>query len=152
MDLVTQIRTLRTEQGLPPGQALCLHAVPLDPSSGERLDGAARAEVAALARLGEVRVGEAAPEGEDWLPGVALRYRFYLERPAASKDTAVEAERLRTELKKAATERDKFAAKLRNPAFVEKAPPEVVAKNRSILEDYERKVRETEALLARLGN
>ncbi len=150
MDLVTQIRTLRTEQGLPPGQSLALHVVPLDPSAARWLEGSARAEVAALARLGEVGVSEVSPEGDGWLPGVALRYRFYLERPAAQKDTAGEAERLRAELRKATAERDKFAAKLGNPSFVEKAPPEVVAKNRAILEEYERKVRETEALLARL--
>jgi len=152
MDLITAVRTLRTEKNLPPGRFLALHVVPLDGEAAALLDGPAQEEVSALARVSPVRVGRDAPSGDRWLPGVAGPFRFHLERPeedgaAAAAETA----RLEAELKKLLSERDKFAAKLRNPAFVEKAPPEVVAKNRAILEDYERKAREVEALLKSRG-
>ncbi|MGC8762202.1 MAG: valine--tRNA ligase [Acidobacteriota bacterium] len=152
MDLVTAVRTLRTEKNLPPGRPLALHVVPLDREAASLLDEEALGEVSALARVSPVQVGNDAPRGERWLPGVAGSFRFHLERPeedgaAAAAETA----RLEAQLKKLREERDKFAAKLQNPAFVEKAPPEVVAKNRAILEDYERRAREVEALLRGRG-
>jgi valyl-tRNA synthetase len=79
--------------------------------------------------------------------GVASKYQFATRLPEGDRDIAAEVQRLKSELKKALSERDKFSAKLSNPAFVERAPKDVVEKNRRILEEYERKVMEVESAL-----
>jgi valyl-tRNA synthetase len=65
-------------------------------------------------------------------------------------DVASERKRLEGELKKAEAERAKFSAKLETPSFTERAPAEVVAKTRALLEEYQRKAAEARAALERL--
>jgi valyl-tRNA synthetase len=65
-------------------------------------------------------------------------------------DAGAERKRLEGDLRKARAERDKFAQKLQTPSFAEKAPAEVVEKTRRLLKEYDHKVAELEASLARL--
>jgi valyl-tRNA synthetase len=147
MDLVTRIRNLRAEKGVAPSAALEAVAVPATVEAGTLLREASLEEVMALARLKRLEVAEAMPDGDAWSRGVASRYQFATRLPEGDRDVAAEAQRLRSDLAKARTERDKFSAKLSNPSFVERAPRDVVEKNRRILEEYERKVKEVESAL-----
>jgi valyl-tRNA synthetase len=150
MDLVTRVRNLKAEKGLSPGQALDAAVVPADPAAGELASGKSRAEVITLARLKGLEIAASLPEGEDWIRGVSSRFQFAVRLHEGQRDLTAEVKRLEAELKRLLAERDKFASKLSNPAFVERAPADVVEKNRRILAEYERKARETEAALATL--
>jgi valyl-tRNA synthetase len=147
MDLVARIRNLRAEKGIAPSAALQAVVVPADGASGALLRDRSSEEVMALARLKRLEVAEALPPGDDWSRGVASKFQFATRLPEGERNVEAEAQRLRAELKKAASERDKFAAKLSNPSFVERAPQDVVEKNRRILQEYERRVKEVEAAL-----
>jgi len=139
-ELVSRLRNLRAEKGMSPGVPLEVVVVPADPGSREALNGS-QEEILFLARLSGLRLGESLPEGEGWAQGVSTVGRFAARAPEASpEDAARERARLEGELKRVQAEREKFAAKLQNPAFVEKAPADVVEKNRRLLAEFDRKV------------
>ena len=100
--------------------------------------------------ISAIRSVEDLPQGDEWIPGVASRYKFVLKAPEQRRDVEAERKRLEGDLRKAAVERDKFAAKLDSPSFVERAPAEVVEKNRRLLQEFDHKVAELEAALGRL--
>jgi len=147
-ELVTRLRNLRAEKGMSPGVPLEVVVIPAEPSSGETLAGSME-EVAFLARLSGVRLETELPDGEGWAQGASTLGRFAARAPEASpEDAARERVRLEGELKRVQAERDKFAAKLQNPSFVEKAPAEVVEKNRRLLAEFDRKVEDLRQALA----
>ncbi len=151
MELVTRLRNLRAEKGMPPAAPLEVVVVPAEADSAEALE-ASRDEVLFLARLSSLSVNQALPEGAGWAQGVAAAGRFAARAPqAAPADLARERARLGAELEKILGERGKFAAKLENPAFVAKAPPEVVEKNRRLLAEFDRKARDVREALHRLA-
>ena len=150
MDLVNRVRNLRAEKGLPPSQRLDAVVVRADHEADAAL-GRSMEEVAFLARLSGVTRADSLPQGEEWVAGVAARFQFALRVPAASRDVEGERKRLEGELRKAKLEHGKFSAKLESPAFVDRAPAEVVEKNRRLLAEYGRKIAELEVALEKLA-
>jgi valyl-tRNA synthetase len=150
MDLVNRVRNLRAEKGLSPSQRLDAVVVPADREAAAALARSLE-EVVFLARLNGVNRAESLPQGEEWVAGVAARFQFALHVPAASRDAEAERQRLESELRKAKMEHGKFAAKLESPAFVDRAPAEVVEKNRRLLAEYGRKIADLEAALEKLA-
>ena len=139
MELVNKMRNVRAERGLSPSAPLEAVVVPQGPGLAQALD-ESRGEVMFLARLSSLVQSEALPDEQSWTKGVVGGFRFAL-RAAASQavDAGRERQRLEAELKKALAERDKFAAKLANPSFSERAPAEVVEKSRTLMAEYARK-------------
>jgi valyl-tRNA synthetase len=123
MRLVTQVRRFRSDQGLRPSQPVPavlagIEATPL---------AAHEAQICALARL-------TAPEGE-FTPTASVQAEGVNVELDTAAGVDVAAERKRAE-KDLATARADIAAaegKLGNPAFVERAPAAVVAKNQARL-------------------
>jgi valyl-tRNA synthetase len=151
MDLVNRIRNLKAERGIAPGLPVELKVAPVSPDAHDVLSNHSLQELVVLARLSSIEIVGTLPEGADWAPGVSTRYKFSLSTPQTVVDTAAERRRLEGDLKKALAERDKFASKLASPSFAEKAPAEVVEKTRRLLKEFEHKVAELEASLARVS-
>jgi valyl-tRNA synthetase len=147
MDLVTKIRNVRAEKNVAPGVPLEVVLVPSSPAAEELLRRDSFREILTLARLKSLDFVEALPSEEGWVPAVSSWYKGAIRLPKAELDAAAERSRLQAELKKATQERGKFAAKLASPSFVEKAPPEVVEKNRRLLAEYEQRVSDLETAL-----
>jgi valyl-tRNA synthetase len=149
VDLITRARNLRAEGGIAP-------SLPVDFALQPKSDEARRAfdlsadEFRLLARASSVEVVASPPEGEGWATATATGFGVFLRTPEKTVDRAAERRRLEAEVRKIVAERDKFAAKLSNPAFVDKAPPDVVAKNRLLLEEFEAKRAQLEVALAGL--
>ena len=141
--LVSAIRTARTELNVPPGAKLRMVVRDAADATRGRLD----RQGAALARLGRV---ESLAFGEDVAGGAAQivvdEATFILPLEGVI-DIAAEKTRLEKALAAAAKERDSLGGRLSNPAFVEKAKPEAVAKAR---EDHAEKTAEAERLKAAL--
>ncbi len=150
MDLITRVRNLKADKGVAPGLPVDLSVVPADDEAGAVLRDHSSHEVVILARLAGLELGTAIPTAEGWTSGVSSRFKFAIKVPEAKIDAAGERKRLESELKKARGERDKFAAKLESPSFIERAPAEVVEKNRRLLQEFDHKVGELEAALGRL--
>jgi len=141
--LVSAIRTARTELNVPPGAKLRMVVRDASETTRGRLD----RQGAALARLGRI---ESLAFGEDVAGGAAQivvdEATFILPLEGVI-DIAAEKTRLEKALASAAKERDSLGGRLSNPAFVEKAKPEAVAKAR---EDHAEKTAEAERLKAAL--
>ncbi len=137
VDLVSEIRSVRSEMGVPPAALLPLTLV--QPSAS--IAGSARrwAEtIKRLARVAEVGVAEAAPAGS---LQIVVRGALAALPVAGILDVAAERARLAKEIAKEQGEVAKVDAKLANADFVARAPEDVVAEN------HERR----EAALARIA-
>ena len=145
--LVSAIRTARTELNVPPGAKLPMVARDAADETHRRLD----RQGVALARLGRVEslsFGDVPPGGAAQIVIDEATFILPLEGVI---DIAAEKARLAKGLAAAEKERDGLGNRLSNPAFVEKAKPEAVAKAR---EDHAEKIAEAarlKAALERLG-
>ncbi|MFD1104295.1 valine--tRNA ligase [Sphingobium olei] len=141
--LVSAIRTARTELNVPPGAKLPMVVHDGSEETHRRLD----RQGAALARLGRVEslsFGDVPPGGAAQIVIDEATFILPLEGVI---DIAAEKARLAKALAAAEKERDSLGGRLSNPAFVEKAKPEAVAKAR---EDHAEKSAEAERLKAAL--
>ena len=168
--LVSEIRTARTELMVPPGARLKLFAESSQPELDPRLDRNSPA-LSRLARIAEIQStgfrgtkitmhGPAGSQGEDYEMHLIARKGSiqitvdgvtYIIPLEGIIDLDVERARLTKSAEAADKEASSLAARLNNPAFVEKAKPEAVEKARA---DHAEKSAEAERLraaLARLG-
>jgi valyl-tRNA synthetase len=137
VDLISEIRSVRSEMGVPPAALPPLTLV--QPSAS--IAGHARrwAEtIKRLARVADVRVADAAPSGS---LQIVVRGALAALPVAGVLDVAAEQARLAKEIAKEQGEVAKVDAKLANADFVARAPEEIVAEN------HERR----EAALARIA-
>ena len=145
--LVSEIRSSRTELGVPPGTKLPLHVRDCSPVTVARLE-TNRSMVERLARIEGIS-HEPAPAGG--AAQIVVDEATYVLPLEGVIDLAAERVRLEKNAAAAEKERDSLAARLGNPAFVDKAKPEAVEKARA---DHAEKSAEAERLraaLARLG-
>jgi valyl-tRNA synthetase len=147
IELVSAIRSARTELNVPPGAKLVLHAPEAD------ADGKARLErhAPALQRMARIESFAFAPPpagGVAQLVADGLSYALPLEGVI---DLAAEKARLSKAAEQAGKEAAALSGRLNSPGFVERAKPEAVEKAR---EDFAARTAEAERLraaLARLG-
>ena len=126
VDLVSEIRSVRSEMGVAPGAQvpLVLVAASSDTKArAERNDGTLRR----LARLSEVSFAEAPPPQS---VQIVVRGEVAALPLAGIVDLAAETERLTREAKKLDDEVAKIDAKLSKPDFLARAPEEVVEEQR----------------------
>ena len=133
MAVVTAVRNIRGEMRIAPGTTL---AVTLRPAAAERaLYEGQRALVEALGRA-RLTVDPAARRARDTALAVAGRAEVYVDL-AGVVDVAAERQRLDKEIKRAGEAVEFLRAKLARPEFVERAPAEIVAKERERLAEQE---------------
>jgi valyl-tRNA synthetase len=123
MRLVTEVRRFRSDQGLRPGQQVPARLAGL---SGSPLAGH-EGRLRSLLRLTEAGEGFA-PTGSVQSGGITVELDT-----AAGIDVAAERKRLTKDLATAQADIDAAERKLASPSFVERAPAEIVAKNRDRL-------------------
>jgi valyl-tRNA synthetase len=145
--LVGEVRSARTELNVPPGARLHLFADGASDLTAERLD-RNHAILSRLARLDSIQLSAFAGGGAAQIVVDEATFALPLEGVI---DLAAERARLAKGAEAAEKEAASLGGRLNNPAFVEKAKPEAVAKAR---EDHAAKTAEAERLreaLARLG-
>ena len=144
MDAVTAIRTIRGEMRISPGTAL---SVTIRPKADDRALFAATAGlIGALARA-DVGVDPAASRQRDTALAVLGASELYVDL-AGVVDLAAERARLEKEIRRAAEAVSFIEAKLGRADFIERAPAEIVEKERQRLQEQ----RQTQAKLeASLG-
>lgn len=140
MEVVRGLRNLRAEFGIAPSMRLSAQAVPASRAQGLLFSDNAVA-VEGLARLSRLTIAEVRPStGEGWVSVSVAGAEAALEIGAAL-DLGKERERVAKELAQAETERERSAARLGNPQFVQKAPAHVVEKERSLLAEHEERIK-----------
>lgn len=131
VDLVTEIRSIRTEVGVPGGAQVPLVMVNASPAIEARV--AAHGEtLKRLARIREIGFAPSAPKGS-----VQIIARGAVAALALEGVVDIEAEkaRLKKETDKIDGEIAKINAKLGNPDFIARAKEEVIEENRERLEE-----------------
>ncbi|GGD87064.1 valine--tRNA ligase [Aureimonas endophytica] len=132
VDLVSQIRSVRTEMNVPPGTEARLVAVQPDAEARRRLEGQG-ASLRRLARLATIEMAEAPPPASVQIVLGAEVFALPLE---GMIDIAAETERLGKAIAKSDAEIARIEKKLSNERFVAGAPAEVVAEEREKLAGY----------------
>jgi valyl-tRNA synthetase len=131
MAVVRAIRSLRTDLGIPPSAAV---APRLRADGGTRaLLECHRAYVSALARAPGLTLVEAAPEGPGTLGTMAGGVEVSLE--VAERDRERAMRRLTGELAEARASLERISRRLADPAFLARAPAEVVDEERRRQDD-----------------
>jgi valyl-tRNA synthetase len=147
IELVSQIRSARTELNVPPGAKVHLFAGEAPERTADRLD-RHYPMLARLARLESIQLSAFNGTGAAQVLVDGTSYAIPLE---GIIDLDAEKARLAKAAEAAEKERDSLAGRLSNPNFVERAKPEAVDKARA---DHAEKAAEAEryrAALERLG-
>ncbi len=146
LDLISRVRTMRAELGITPKERPQLF-VEAEDETLHAFVGEQFPLIRFLCRLGEVVAGEA-PEGASTELVSGIRLGLFV----AGRDLAAEErKRLRAEIAKLEGEMRGIQGRLGNPAFVGKAPAQVVEGNRSRLAELEKRRHNILAGLEALG-
>ncbi len=146
IDLISAIRSARTELNVPPGARLPLHI-----ESGPELQSRLERHLPALQRLARVDALALTPAPPGGLAQIVVEGATYALPLEGIIDLAAERARLEKAALAAEKEAAALAARLASPGFVERAKPEAVEKAR---EDHAARTSEAtrlRAALARLG-
>ncbi len=145
VDLITEIRSIRSEMNVPGSARAPLALSGASEATKARM---ARHEdlILSLGRLSEVRAGEGAPGSVPFVAGEATAHL------AIAEFIDIKAEEARLSKEIAAFDKDMEATlkKLDNPAFVARAPEEVIEENRERLRDAQSGKARLSAALERL--
>ncbi|MER2510123.1 MAG: valine--tRNA ligase [Amaricoccus sp.] len=146
--LIEEIRSVRAQMHVPAGAKVPLIQLDLGPDQAAALE-RDRALVARLARIERFETAAEAPKGAVTL---TVRGATFCLPLADVIDIAAERERLGKAADKLAKEAAGLKAKLGNPAFVAKAPEDVVDENRARLGAAEEELGILRAAQARLAS
>ena len=147
VDLVSEVRSVRSEMNVPPGAQVPLVLV------GAGADVARRSQVWSetirrLARLSSILVASEAPAQSVQVP---VRQSLVALPLAGVIDFAAEKLRLDKEIAKLKGEAEKIKGKLGNADFIRRAPEEVVEEQRDRLAEAESRRAKLESALSRLA-
>jgi len=145
IDLISEIRSIRSEMNVPGSARAPLSLSGASDVTARRLN-THEDLILFLGRLSEVKVGEAAAGSVPFLAGEATAHLAIAE----FIDLKAEQARLTKGIADFDKTIDGVRRKLDNPAFVSKAPEEVIAENRERLEDAENGKAKLMAALERL--
>ena len=148
MDIIRAIRNIRGEMDVPPGKQI---GAVLDCRSDAAVAivQAGESYLRALARVGELSFGVGIARPEQAATQVAGEVEILL--PLSGMINLEEEEkRLRKEIAKVERDVEMFARKLSNEAFVAKAPPEVLEKDRGKLREAQEKLQILQQSLERI--
>ena len=148
-EVVTAVRTIRSEWGVPPAQKIRA-VIEAAPSSEEEVLRAHAANIKALAGLEVLDFADSVPRDPDTVRRVVRTFQVHVPL-AGIVDRTQETERVRRNLAKLVKQRDALKARLANRAFVERADPAVVAEARSQEQAVGRHQDKLEQILEELG-
>ena len=147
VDLVTEVRSVRSEMNVPAGAQVPLALVGADAAIKQRATDWGET-IRRLARISEISFAPAAPAGSAQMLVRGLTVAMPL---AGAIDISAEKARLSKEIGKLDGEAKKIEAKLGNADFLTRAKEEVVEENRERLEDARAKIAKMTVALERLG-
>lgn len=134
MDVVSQVRRLRSEYNINPAQKLRIILVSANPELKE-IYAQSSGYIMDLARVGQVRLEESVEHPGRYLKAVAAGAELYVE-VSGLIDLGSEKERLRRQMDRLDQEIKRSQEKLANQNYLSRAPEEVVARERTKLEEF----------------
>ncbi len=150
IELVTRVRTVRTEMNVPPGAKIAVAVQQAEAGAFAKLTDTSEVlqpVIARLARIDRVHTVAAFPRGTVQIPVGDATLGLLL---ADVIDFDAEKTRLRKEIEKASKEMASLDGRLNNPGFVAKAPEAVVEEQRERREEMAQLVGTLNEAIARL--
>ncbi|MCW6507162.1 valine--tRNA ligase [Lichenifustis flavocetrariae] len=147
IDLISTVRSIRSELNVPAGALIPMTLVPSDPIAWDRSERWADT-VKRLGRFSSIDRADHAPRGSVQAPVVGAVAALAL---ADVIDVATEAARLRKEAAKLQGEAGKLDAKLANPGFLAKATEEVIEETRTRVDETRVRINKLEDALRQIG-
>jgi valyl-tRNA synthetase len=133
MAVIGGIRNIRGEMEVPPSKQIAV-ILSCDSEATQRLMKHNESAIISLARVSDLAIGFGIEKPEDASILVVGDVQIYVPLKGLV-DVAAEEERLLKEIGKIEKEIELFSKKLESPAFVDRAPAEIVAKERQKLAD-----------------
>ncbi|MDD2852614.1 MAG: valine--tRNA ligase [Desulfuromonadaceae bacterium] len=133
MAVIGGIRNIRGEMDVPPSKQIAV-ILSCDSEATRLLLKHNESAIISLARVSDLAIGHAIEKPEDASIQVAGDVQIYVPLKGLV-DVAAEEERLLKEIGKIDKEIEMFSKKLESPAFVDRAPADIVAKERQKLTD-----------------
>jgi valyl-tRNA synthetase len=133
MAVIGGIRNIRGEMDVPPSKQIAV-ILSCDSEASQLLMKHNESAIISLARVSDLAIGHGIEKPEDASIQVAGDVHIYVPLKGLV-DVAAEEERLLKEIGKIDKEIEMFSKKLESPAFVDRAPAEIVAKERQKLAD-----------------
>jgi valyl-tRNA synthetase len=133
MAVISGIRNIRGEMEVPPSKQIAV-ILSCGSEASRRLMKHNESAIISLARVSDLAIGHDIEKPEDASIQVAGDVQIYVPLKGLV-DVAAEEERLLKEIGKIDKEIEMFSKKLESPAFVDRAPAEIVAKERQKLTD-----------------
>ena len=137
MAVIGAIRNIRGEMDVPPSKQIAV-ILSCDSEATQRLMKHNESAIISLARVSYLAIGFCIEKPEDASIQVAGDVQIYVPLKGLV-DVAAEEERLLKEIGKIDKDIEMFSKKLESPAFVDRAPAEIVAKERQKLADVNSK-------------
>jgi valyl-tRNA synthetase len=131
MAVISAIRNIRGEMEVPPSKEIVV-ILSCGSEESRELMKHNEGSIMGLARVGDLAIGINVEKPEDASLQVAGDVQIFVPLKGLV-DVAAEEERLLKEIGKIAKEIEMFSKKLENPAFVDRAPVDIVAKEREKL-------------------
>lgn len=133
MEVISAIRTIRGEMEVPPSREI---TVMLSTNSQKAQDLAClfESKIKSMARVGQLTIGCNLSKPEDASVQPAGEFQVFVPLKGLV-DVAEEEKRLLKEIGKLDKEIEQFSKKLENPSFVDRAPADIVAKEKAKLAD-----------------
>ncbi|NTE86218.1 valine--tRNA ligase [Agrobacterium rubi] len=147
IDLVSGIRSTRSEMNVPPGAMAPLVIVAASPTTETRLDRHSAA-IRRLARADEILAADVAPKGS---AQIVLGEATVCIPLGNLIDVAAEKARLEKAIGKAESELERIDKKLSNEKFVANADPEVVAADRERKAELDVQIKSLKTALSRVN-
>ncbi len=147
IDLVSEVRSVRTEMGVAPGALIPLVLVGADATVGRRAETWADT-IKRMARLSDISLAAEAPPQSVQLPVRGSTAALPL---GGIIDFAAERVRLDKEIAKLAAEEKKIEAKLGNADFMRRAPDDVIEEQRERLAEAQGRRAKLDIALSRLA-
>jgi valyl-tRNA synthetase len=148
VNLVSEIRSVRTEMSVPAGAKIPLVIVAADDVIRERVQRNDET-LKRLARLDAIDFAKTAPKGAALIVAGETTAALPL---AGIIDMAAEKRRLAKEIEKADSDLKKMDAKLSNPQFMERAKEEAIEEAKDRKAELEAEIKRFSAALKRLGD
>ena len=137
-ELVRAVRTLRSEFTIPMEKDIKVAIKTEKGYSTLKVFSRERQLISLLINSHDLHISEEEPERQGSIPVVGIGFEAFVYIKDVI-DTEKELARLQKERVKAAGQIDRSGKKLDNPTFLDKAPPEVIANEKSKLEELERR-------------
>jgi valyl-tRNA synthetase len=131
MEIINGIRNIRGEMEVPPSKQIAV-ILSCDSDESLRLMRHNESYIISLARVSDLAIGQGIEQPGDASIQVAGDIQIFVPLKGLV-DVAAEEERLLKEIGKIEKEIEMFSKKLESPAFVDRAPAEIVAKERQKL-------------------